>query len=217
MKIKVNNIELAYEKTGSGEPLILLHGNGGDHFVFDAIAAKLQNHFTVYAIDSRNHGDSSKTNDYSYETMAKDVDAFITQLQLDPVNIVGFSDGAIIALILAIHSDAIRKMALLGVNLSPQDFTEECYQSMLEAYEENKEPLLKLMLEEPNIPLSEAAKVTIPTLVVAGEHDLFKPESFVALANALPNSELKIMKGHEHDSYIANQDILYPDLLKFFM
>lgn len=218
MKITVNNIDLAYEKSGSGEPLLLLHGNGEDRHIFDVITAKLQNDFTVYAIDSRNHGESTKTEDYSYETMAKDMYSLIKHLNLGKVNIVGFSDGAIISLLLALNQgECINKMALLGVNLKPDDFTEESYQFVEKTYEETKSPLFKLMLEHPNIELADVKHVTTPTLVVAAEQDIFRPESFVNLANTLPDAELIIMKGHEHDSYIVNQDILYPDLLKFFL
>ena len=217
MKITVNNIELAYEKSGSGEPLLLLHGNGEDHHIFDVITAKLQNDFTIYAIDSRNHGESTRTEDYSYEAMAKDIYSFIKQLGLEKVNIAGFSDGAIIALILAMkQGQYIHKMALLGVNLKPDDFTEESYQFVKRTYEETRYPLFKLMLEHPNIELTDVKNVAIPTLVIAAEQDIFRPESFVNLANTLPNADLIIMNGHEHDSYIVNQDILYPDLLKFF-
>lgn len=214
----VNNIELAYEKLGKGDPLILLHGNGEDHHIFDEITKKLENNFTIYSIDSRNHGESTKTEDYSYETMAKDIYSFIKTLNLGKVNIVGFSDGAIIALILAMNQwECINKMALLGVNLKPDDFKEESYQFVKETYEETKDPLFKLMLEQPNIELDDVKTVTIPTLVIAAEHDIFKPELFIGLTNALPNAELVIMKGHAHDSYIVNQDILYPDLVKFFI
>ncbi len=218
MKVTVNNIELAYEKFGNGEPLILLHGNGEDHHIFDTITKKLQNNFTIYSIDSRNHGESTKTEDFSYETMAKDIYSFINTLKLGKVNIVGFSDGGIISLILAMNqSECIRKMALLGVNLKPGDFKEDSYRFIKDIYEETKDPLFKLMLEQPNIELADVKAVTIPTLVVGAEHDVFEPELFVNLANTLPNAELKIMNGHEHDSYIVNQDILYPDLLNFLI
>lgn len=217
MKIKVNNIELAYEKSGSGAPLILLHGNGDDHHIFDVIVSKLKNDFTVYAIDSRNHGESTATEDYSYEVMAKDIYSFITELNLEKVNLVGFSDGAIISLILAMnHAECINRMALLGVNLKPDDFTEESYQFVKEGYEETQNPLFKLMLEHPDIELDEVKNVITPTLVIAAQQDIFKPETFVNLTNALPNAQLKIMDGHEHDSYIVNRDLLYPDLIKFF-
>ena len=217
MKIRANGIELAYEKTGMGEPMLLLHGNGEDHHIFDTLSQKLLQQFTLYAIDSRNHGESTKTDEYSYDVMAEDIAAFIEALGLDSVDIVGFSDGAIIALLLAMKGcRAIRKMALLGVNLKPEDFTEESYQFVKETYEETKDPLFKLMLEEPNISPKNVKNIAVPTLVVAGENDIFKPETFVTLSKALPDGQLLVMEGHEHDSYLVGQDCLYPELIRFF-
>lgn len=217
MEIRVNGISLFYECFGVGAPMILLHGNGEDHYIFDKIAAKLKGHFTVYAIDSRNHGQSTKTEDYSYQTMAEDLYAFIQALHLHKVNMIGFSDGAIVSLIVAINYPAVLgKMALLGVNLKPGDFTEESYQYVKQTYEETKNPLFKLMLEQPNIELDSLRNVLVPSLVIAAENDIFKPAMFEEVAKALPHAELKIMAGHEHDSYIVNQDILYPDFIRFF-
>lgn len=217
MKIKVNAIELFYEKAGSGDPLILLHGNGEDHHIFDKISVKLQTEFTVFTVDSRNHGESMKTDDFSYETMAEDIYAFIRALNLKNVSIIGFSDGAIISLMLALkHIEVIGKMALLGVNLKPSDFTEKSYQFIKDTYEETKSPLFKLMLEQPNIELDEVKCVHVPTLVIAAEQDIYKPALFIELSKALPQAELMIMQGHTHDSYIVNQDILYTDFVRFF-
>ena len=217
MIITVNGVSLFYEVTGAGSPLLMLHGNGEDHTIFDKLTAKLSANYTVYAIDSRGHGQSEKTDDYSYETMAEDVYAFIQKLSLEDVNLVGFSDGAIIGLMLAMeHSEVVGKMALLGINLSPKDFTEDSYQYVKETYEETKDPLFKLMLEQPNIELHDVRKVDTPIFLVAADDDIFKSESFRNLASALPNAKLKFMEGHDHDSYISNQDILYPDLIRFF-
>ena len=133
------------------------------------------------------------------------------------VNIIGFSDSAIISLILAMkHSDVLRKMALLGINLMPDDFTEESYQFVKETYEETGDPLFKLMLEQPNIELDAVRDISIPTFLIAAENDIYKPESFDNLLAALPDARLKIMEGHEHDSYIVEKDILYPDFIRFF-
>lgn len=217
MVINVNGISLFYEVSGSGAPLILLHGNGEDHHIFDVLANKLALHFTVYAIDSRNHGQSEKTSDFSYDTMAEDVYLFIAAMHLEPVNIIGFSDGAIIGLLLAIqHGSALRKMALLGVNLKPDDFTEKSYQFIKQTYEKTRNPLFKLMLEQPNIELDAVKNVHIPTLLIAAENDIFKPETFHNLLAALPDATLKIMEGHKHDSYIVAKDILYPNFIQFF-
>lgn len=217
MTINVNGISLYYEVCGKGEPLILLHGNGETHHIFDELANKLASNFTLYAIDSRNHGQSEKTEDYSYEAMAKDICCFIEEIKLAPVNIIGFSDGAIISLLIAMmRADLISKMALLGVNLKPEDFTEENYQFIKKNYMETKDPLFKLMLEEPNIELDALKNVNIPTLLVAAENDLFKSEMYENLLDSLPNATLKIMEGHEHDSYIVGKDILYSDFIRFF-
>lgn len=217
MEISVNGVSLFYQCSGQGTPLLLLHGNGEDHHIFDALALKLGAHFTVYAIDSRNHGQSQKTDDYAYETMAADVYAFIQALRLAPVDVVGFSDGAIISLILAMqHGDAVRKMSLLGVNLKPEDFTAESYEFVKGTYEQTGDPLFKLMLEQPQIELEAVRSVRVPTQLIAAEHDIYQPESFERLCRALPDATLKIMKGHEHDSYVVGQDLLYPDLMAFF-
>ena len=217
MNILVNGISLFYKKSGAGPPLLLLHGNGEDHHIFDALTTKLQNDFTLYAIDSRNHGQSGKTADYSYDTMAEDICQFIDALALETPNIVGFSDGAIIALLLAMrHDEVLGRMALLGINLKPDDFTEENYLSIQDAYEKTQNPLFKMMLDEPNIELDDVRRLQTPTLVIAAEHDLYKPEMFTNLVNAMPNATLLLMAGHTHDSYITRQDLLADDLLRFF-
>jgi pimeloyl-ACP methyl ester carboxylesterase len=216
MKIEVNNIELNYIKEGSGRPVILLHGNGEDHHIFDELIIKLKEHFTIYAVDSRNHGESSKTDDYSYETMAEDIYFFIKKLNLTDVSLVGFSDGAILGMLLSLeHPLLFSKMALLGINLKPTDFKEDIYNYLVEEYQKTKDPLLKMMLEQPNIELSQLSEISTPSLVVAGEDDLFYEKSFEDIAKTLPNGKLKVIQGHDHGSYIINQDILYPDLIEF--
>lgn len=83
MQIKVNNINLFYTCQGVGEPLIMLHGNGEDHTIFDEAVELLSEHFTVYAIDTRDHGQSDKVNELHYGDMAEDVRCFIEELHLE--------------------------------------------------------------------------------------------------------------------------------------
>ncbi|MFR9165697.1 MAG: alpha/beta fold hydrolase [Dysgonomonas sp.] len=216
MKIEVNGIYLNYTKAGKGKNLILLHGNGEDHHIFDKLINKLKNDFTVYALDSRNHGKSSKTDDYSYGSMSGDIYEFIKKLELKEVSVVGFSDGAIIALLLAMkHKNIFNKVALLGVNLKPSDFKKNIFKEIEKAYQATNDPLLKMMLEEPNIELDALKGIITPTLVVAGQNDLFYRKTFTDIVAVLPNASLKIMKGYDHGSYIVDQDILAPDLKDF--
>lgn len=215
--ISVNGVNLYYQKTGDGEAMILLHGNGEDHQIFSPLIAKLRSDFTVYAVDSRNHGRSDKTTVYDYSVMADDIKALIKELHLNAVNLIGFSDGAIIALLLALRDQAvIKKMALLGVNLKPSDFTQESYKYVQQHYAKTGDPLLKMMLEQPNIEINSLNKITIPTLIIAAENDIYHPALFSQIADNLPDSQLKIIPNHDHGSYIINNDMLYPDLVAFF-
>ncbi len=216
MLIRANGIDLYYEKAGVGPPLLLLHGNGEDHTIFSTITKKLRNHFTVYAIDSRNHGASQKTDDFNYEIMAEDIISFIQELHLKKVDILGFSDGAIVALLAAMkHKDLINKLLLLGLNLKPGDFITECLDYTKHMYENTQDPLYYMMLTQPQIELESLKTVNVPVLLVAGEHDIFKPETFVNISRALPNAELMIMKNHDHESYISNSDLLFDDVIRF--
>lgn len=216
MELVLDNIVLSYSKVGNGKPLILLHGNGEDRHIFDCLVEKLKSNFTVYAIDSRNHGASSKTDDFSYEAMSADILGFINELKLNSPSILGFSDGAIVALMLAISDcQLFEKMILLGVNLKPSDFTDENYAYLVDEFHKTNDPLIKLMLESPNIELDSLKNVTTPTLVVGAENDLFKVGTFEDIVNTMPNAKLKIMNGYEHDSYVVGQDVLYPVLTEF--
>lgn len=214
---KINGIDLFYEKTGSGsQNIILLHGNGEDHHIFDKLTDRLKADFVVYSIDSRNHGKSSSTGEYSYDAMVEDVYKFIQQLSIDNVSIIGFSDGAIIALLLELKYPAILcKMALLGINLNPNDFKPEIYKYLEEEFEKTKNPLIQLMLEQPDIQLKSLSHVAIPVLVVAAEDDLFKPDLYSRIADMLPHAKLLVMEGADHGSYVINNDILYDDLKSF--
>lgn len=218
MNIQVNNITINYTKQGEGSPLIMLHGNGEDLHIFDKLTKKLKQHFAVYAMDSRNHGDSTKTDNYAYESMAEDVYQFIQKLNIKNPSIVGFSDGAIIAVLMAMqHQNLFDKMVLLGINLKPTDFKEENYNWMVEEYQKTNDPFLKMMLDEPNIELESLSSIQIPTLVVAAQDDLFRPESFENIVKTMPNAALKIVKDHDHGSYVANEDVLYLDLVQFLI
>jgi pimeloyl-ACP methyl ester carboxylesterase len=217
MRENSGQINLFYHHCGSGEPLLLLHGNGEDHHIFDCLSPLLARDFAVYAIDSRNHGQSDSSPEYSYQSMCQDMVSLICRLDLAPVHIVGFSDGAIIALYLAQQQpQLIRKMALLGANLRPADFKPEQYRQIVREYSQDPSPLLQLMLTEPDIALSQLRSINIPSLIIAGENDVFRPQLYPEMAQALPDSRLLIMPGHDHSSYLENSDLLYPHLYDFF-
>ncbi|MDR2340559.1 MAG: alpha/beta hydrolase [Deltaproteobacteria bacterium] len=217
MFVSINGAQIYYETLGSGPPMILIHGNSEDHTIFDKLAGKLKKDFSLYLPDSRNHGQSEVTELYDYDIMANDLEAFIVALGLAGVNIVGFSDGAILALKLAIkRQELIGRMALLSVNLKPADLTKEGREFIEKLYAENESRLLKLILDQPNIEDDELRHIQRPTLVVGAENDMITHSTFARVNDALPDSRLIIVPKHDHLSYVVHTDYLYPELKRFF-
>jgi pimeloyl-ACP methyl ester carboxylesterase len=217
MFLYLDEVRLHYNLAGSGDPLILLHGNSEDCGIFEPLAAKLKDHFSVYSIDSRNHGQSQRTEDIGYEAMTRDVGGFIEKLGLGPALLAGFSDGAIIGLMLAMERpEAVKKMVLMGPNMSPDDLTPEARAFIGKLIEDTGSRLFKMILEEPRLRPEDLAEIETPALVVFGQNDIFKPEASAALVGLLRNASLKIVPGHDHLSYVVGSDLLFPDMLAFF-
>ena len=113
MIIQVDEVSLFYVKQGNGKPLILLHGNGENHQTFAHVMDELSLLYTVYAVDSRNHGQSTMTDQFHYDVMANDMERFIEKLGLDEVTLVGFSDGGILCLLMAVKQPQWLKKIIL--------------------------------------------------------------------------------------------------------
>ena len=213
---KVNDIELYYEEFGEGKPLIMLHGNGENLEIFYKLIDKLKNNYKIYAIDSRNHGKSTKTEDYSYTTMASDIEEFIKELDGGKANVLGFSDGAIISILIALKNPEIQeKLILLGPNLKAKNLKSELLEAIRNKYVETGDPLLKLMLSEPKIELEEFKSIENEILLVFGENDIFKEEFIEEISNSVKNGKAINLKGHDHMSYIIDNDMLTEDIIEF--
>ncbi|KAI4446793.1 2-succinyl-6-hydroxy-2,4-cyclohexadiene-1-carboxylate synthase [Eubacterium plexicaudatum ASF492] len=216
MYIHINRQILFYEKTGEGPPLLLLHGNGEDHTIFDALTPLLSQTYTVYAIDSRGHGASNPTEEYSYIDMAEDIAQLITSLEIHAPVLYGFSDGGIIGLLLALHHPGlISRLIISGANLNPRGMKLTFLHKVKQHYKKSGNPLERMMLEEPDIKPSALAQIRIPVLVLAGEYDIIKSAHTKLIAAKLPNAQLAIIPGEDHGSYIIHSDKLYPYIQDF--
>ena len=214
MYLNLNQIQLYYEIHGQGMPLILLHGNQEDHHIFNELIESLKEDFLIYAIDSRNHGQSGKSLHLSYDDMAYDVYAFIEALHINKPHILGFSDGGIIALKLAILApNLVSKIVLLGTNYHKKGLDKVTIKALKE---EKDNPFIKLMLDEPNIKKKALKKINHECLIIVGEHDCIREKHTKNLHHYLINSSVKVIKNHTHDSYIVHQDYLKPYLIQFF-
>lgn len=209
MKININNVELNYEIIGSGKPLVFLHGNGEDHQTFDLLANALKDEYRCYLIDSRNHGESQKGLPLHYDDMAEDIMTFIRKLEIQNPSIFGFSDGAIIGMLMAIKSpDLISKLILAGGSLNPQGVKIAFLRMMERAYQKNHHPMIELMLKEPDITAEDLEKIKCPTLILAGQYDLIKRHHTYQIKRHIKNAQLKIIPQHDHESYIMHTDYL---------
>jgi pimeloyl-ACP methyl ester carboxylesterase len=216
MYLKVNGIELFYEKCGSGNPVILLHGNGEDHTIFDVLTERLSRHCTVYAIDSRGHGKSSSVKNFDYRSMMEDVAAFITELNIVNPMLYGFSDGGIIGLLLAIeHPDMISKLIISGANTHPSGVKAIAALFMQISYFFTRDQKLKLMLTQPNIANAELNTISTPTLALAGSKDVVKDKHTRMIAANIKNCTLRILDGENHSSYVVHSDKLYGIIAPF--
>ena len=205
MIAKVNGVELFYEVVGSGDPLIMVHGNSEDHTIFEVAADKLKDRFTCYLIDSRDHGKSSKVNSLSYQDMADDIKSFILQLGLDNVTFYGFSDGGIIGLLVASQTDLVKRLIVSGANTQPDGVKKWMVTFMKVLYLFTKDQKIKMMLIEPHIFDDELARIACDTTVIAGEKDLITKEHTEHIAKAIKGSKLMILPEEGHGSYIVKK------------
>lgn len=226
----VNGVKLYYEIYGEGEPLLLLHGNnsamGSFSDQFDALAEKYQ----IIGLDSRGQGKSSANDTkITYELMADDVNTFIEKLGLKKVNILGWSDGGNIAVILAMeHPDKVNKMAIMGTVLynDATSVTSETNKIIRKQVKEMEARgvaetdmdyrLKMLLLNEPHINPDSLQKVQAPTLVMAGEHDVIKEKHTELIAEKIPNSKLVIFKGAGHEAPNEIPELFNKTILDFF-
>ena len=216
MYIQLNGQILSYEKEGEGSPIIFLHGNGETHAIWDRMIAEMSMDHTVYAIDSRGQGESATPKEYHYKDMAADVICFIESLHIEKPVLCGFSDGAIITLLVALkRQDLLSAIVLCGANLSPKGLTGSARREIKSLYKKTNSPLVEMMLLEPDIAPDKLRSINLPALVCAGSKDMIKPKETQTIADHLPQATLHIFEGETHGSYVEHTDKLAPVLLKF--
>lgn len=216
MNIEVNDIDIYYEVYGEGKPIILLHGNSETHEIFDRLIERLENNYKVYAIDSRCHGKSEKTEEISYDLMSVDMIEFIKKLKIDKPIVYGFSDGGIVGLLVAIKQPKLlSKLIISGANLNPNGMSKSMLIISKIGYFITRNKLFKMMIKEPNISSKDLEKIEIPTYVLAGEKDVIMEEHTRLIAENIKNSKLEIIPKENHSSYIVHSEKIYDIIKKY--
>lgn len=214
--IEINGISICYEQQGSGRPIVLLHGNGGSHHTFDGLIERLAALYTVYAPDSRGHGRSGKAGPLSYEQLASDTAELIQALGLDHPMLYGFSDGGIVGLLVASGwPGLLSKLAVSGANSSPAGLKARNRFVYRLIYAVTQRRQTGMMLHGPALTQAELSRITVPTLVTAGERDVIREADTRFIAAQIPYAELKILPGESHGSYVHDPDKIARLLLPF--
>lgn len=150
---------IAYERTGSGPPLVLVHGTTADHTRWEPIRPALEEHFTVYAVDRRGRGESGDADDYELEREIEDVTAVIHAID-EPVVLFGHSFGALCSLEAALRINNLRRLVLYEPPLPVSDYdrdTADVLEEMTALVDdgENEQALVRFFREIARVPATE--------------------------------------------------------------
>ncbi len=229
---RIRGFNMYCEIYGQGLPLLMIHGNGGNMSAFKNNIAYFAQKYKVIAVDSRAQGRSADDGDsLSFEMMADDFAALLDTLQIDKSYVIGWSDGGINALLLAMrHPDKVIRLVSSGANLWPDSTAliphewineQEHYNSHRNtvwktAREKNDWKIFLLDWLQPNIPLSDLEKVQCPSLIMCGDHDLIRLEHTVLIYQHIPKANLWILPHSGHATLMEHAAEFNKKVAEFF-
>lgn len=198
MLVKISSGLINIEEYGKrdGFPFLFIHGNQESLEIFKSYIEPLKEYHLIM-MDSRCHG-KSFDGELSYDLMAKDTIELLESLNISKCNVVGFSDGAIIGLMLSYRTGLINKLFAIGPNISPDGLIDEAIKYITEDFHKTKSRFDFLMLNEPNIKIEEIEEIKSRVVIIGGEHDLIKQEHFDLINEHIINSTKYIIEGANH-------------------
>lgn len=203
-------MDIYYEEHGQGYPVILLHGNQETRRIYDSLIKDMESDYHFIAIDSRYHGKSIKSGPLTLDQMAQDVMDVADDLGLEDYDVIGFSDGANIALTLAGKDERLKHMVLLSPNVSPKGLKWYYRLHMILTllllpifclYDKKSRRRFKLilfMMKEPHFTREYLSSLKIPALLLSGENDMIKDSDFQLIQTSLPYCVHKVIKNSTH-------------------
>lgn len=224
--VTLNGAKHYYEVYGNGTPLLLIHGNSTPTRGWAPQIEYFSKKYKVYSIDCRGRGKSELGKDsLTYIQQAKDMAAFIREMKLDSVYIVGKSDGGIIAILLGIYyPDKIKKMVAFGANMEP-DSNALYPNAVIESHDERvkadkmlsngdttknwvvEQQRYRMMEFQPHITAKDLQKINIPVLVMSTDRDLIKEEHTFFIYKNIPHANLCIVPNEKHQIAKLNPDL----------
>ena len=208
-----------YDEFGAGDPLVLLHGGLVDARWFDPNRAPLAERFHVYTPERRGHGHTADVDGpITYQVMADDTIAFLDAVLGGPADLVGHSDGAFVAMLVAIQRpDLVSRLVMIsggfdksGEAVPDMEFdVDQVVQFLGAAYGEVSPdgeehfPVVatkvgEMAAKEPHLDVAELGRVTARTLLLFADDDLVTRQHCVDMYEAMPTAELAIVPGTSH-------------------
>ena len=233
--VQVNDIKMYYEIYGHGKPVVIIHGNEQSIANLRFQISYFSRRYQVIVADSRGHGQSELGNgDLTYEQMADDWADLLNQLNVDSANIIGWSDGGIIGLLLAIHyPSSVGKVAAMGANLQPD--TSAVYSWAVNWVKEQEQiadsiialnnatrnwhlrkQYLNLLGTQPHIAVTDLHKISSPVLILASDKDIIREEHTILMYQNIPQAHLCIFPGATHMIPVENPDLFNQTVFNFF-
>ncbi|MGC0389440.1 pimeloyl-ACP methyl ester carboxylesterase [Bradyrhizobium liaoningense] len=232
----VNGIKVWYAVFGRGQPVLLLHGGLANANYWGHQVRALQRHYQVIVMESRGHGRSSRNQEpYGYDSMASDVIGLLDHLKIRQAAIVGWSDGAIIGLDIAMkHPERVSRLFAFAANSDPSGVADIASSDVFNAYiaragEEYKRlsstpteykgfvaEITKMWESQPKWTASDLATIKVPTWIVDGDHDeAIKRENTEFMAASIPGAGLLIQPEVSHFSFLQDPEQFNDDVLRF--
>jgi pimeloyl-ACP methyl ester carboxylesterase len=225
--------KMYYEVYGEGQPLLIIHGNGGSINNFIYQIPYFSSRYKVIIADSRSQGKSYDIHDsLSYEMMADDYAGLLDTLKADSAFVIGWSDGGINGLLLAMrHPEKVKKLAVTGANLVPDTTAvpQEIWDMVTPEYnrlkaketrnpfEKNSYKLLRLLVEQPHISTAALGAIKCPTLVIGGDHDVIREEHTMLIYKSIPRAYLWILPASGHSTPIVYHEDFNRVVDRFFV
>jgi len=228
----IRGFKMYAEVYGQGQPLLIIHGNGGSINNFIYQIPYFSKKYKVIIADSRAQGKSADNGDsLSYEMMADDYAALLDAMKIDSADVIGWSDGGINGVLLAIrHPRKVKMLAATGTNLVPDTTAvpQEIWDMVTPTYtmlknkqnknekEKNALKLFNLLINNPHIPVADLHNISCPSLIMGGDHDVIKPEHTMLIAQNIPRSYLWIFPNSGHSTPIVYKDEFNKKVDEFF-
>ena len=236
-RVEVDGAQIWWASFGAGEPVILLHGGAGNSEHWGNQIPALAEKYRVIVVDARGHGRSTRTDaPYSYHRMAEDLLAVMDALELKQASLVGWSDGGVLGLDLAVnHPDRVKKLFAFGANYDLTGmkagggphatfgtYFGKCASDYARLsptpkdYKAFNDALSKMWKGQPNFKPADLAKITAATACADGEHDeIIKQDHVRAMARLIPDGQVVLIPEASHFALWQRPDAFNKAVLDF--